>query len=262
MPTLTINGCPIAYDETGSGEPLLLIHAGIADRRMWDDVLRAFSEQFRTIRLDLQGYGDTPLPDGPFAYGADVAGLLTALDLDRANVLGISMGGGVAMDVALSRPELVDRLVLVAPGLPGWPWGDAMNAFDEAETAALERGDLDAASWINVRFWLDGPRPPDEVDAELRQRVFEMQRQAFEMDNPNAEGRWLVPDRGERLGEIVAPTLVVVGDLDQPDFATMARRIADGVQDGRLLMMAGVAHLPPMEAPDEFARLVTGFLRE
>jgi pimeloyl-ACP methyl ester carboxylesterase len=260
MPTLTINHVPIAYDEAGSGPPLLLVHAGITDRRMWDDAMPALSARFRTIRFDLQGYGETPLPDGPFAYGADARELLGALGIARAHVVGISMGGGVALDLAIAHPERVDRLVLIAPGLPGWKWGDAMNAFDEAETAAVERGDLDEASWLNVRFWLDGSRPENVVDPALRRRVFEMQHRAFEMDNDAAEGSWLVPNRGERLGEVTAPTLIVVGELDQPDFAAMARQMAERMPDARLQMMPGVAHLPPMEDPAAFSRLVLEFL--
>jgi 3-oxoadipate enol-lactonase len=263
MPTLTVNGAPYAYDEAGEGSALLLLHAGIADRRMWDDAWPMLVARHRVIRLDLRGYGETPLPDGPFVYAADAAALLGQLGVQRAHVLGVSMGAGVALDLALARPELVDRLVLVAPGLPGWEWGDAMNAFDEAETAALERGDLDDASWINVRFWVDGvQRPGGEADRSVRQRVFEMQKRAFEGDNENAEGGWLVSDRQSKLGEVRSPTLLIVGDLDQPDFLAMGRRMVEGIPGAQLEVMPGVAHLPPMEAPEAFSRLVLDFLEE
>lgn len=261
MPTLTVNGCPQAYDEAGSGQPLLLLHAGIADRRMWDDVMPHLSARHRVIRFDLRGYGDTPLPDGPFVYAADAAALLAALGVSRAHVLGVSMGAGVALDLALGRPKLVDRLLLVAPGLSGWQWSKSMDEFDAAETAALERGDLDQAAWLNVRFWLDGPtRGPEAVDESLRRRVFEMQRRALELDNPAAEGGWLVSDRHLRLAEVHAPTLVVVGELDQPDFARIARHLGERLPNARAEILPGVAHLPPMEAPEAFSRLVLDFL--
>jgi len=261
MPTRTINGVPQAYDVSGAGPPLLLIHAGITDRRMWDDVLPALAERRRTIRLDLRGYGETPLPDDPFCWTADARELLRALDVDRADVVGVSVGAGVALDLALAHPELVRRLVLVAPGFSSWTWSPEMDAFDEAETAAVERGDLDEASWLNVRFWVDGPRRGEtEVPPELRRRVFEMQRRAFEIDNDAAVGSWLVPDRADRLGEVEIPTLLVVGELDQPDFAAIGRHMAEAMPDARLEMMPGVAHLPPMEAPAPFAELVLGFL--
>ena len=128
MPTLPINGVDIAYDESGSGPPLLLIHAGIVDRRMWDDVLPAFAQGHRVVRFDLRGYGDTPLPSGEFAYGADVVALLAALDVERSSIIGVSMGGHVALDVAIAHPELVDRLVVLASGIDGWEHSAAMRA--------------------------------------------------------------------------------------------------------------------------------------
>ena len=261
MPTMPINGVELAYDEAGSGPPLLLLHAGIADRRMWDDVLPLLSERFRVIRPDLRGYGETPLPDGPFVYAADAAELLRALGIARAHVVGVSMGGSVAVDLALAHPELVDHLVLVGAGLPGWEFGDAMNTYDEAETAALERGDLDEASWLNVRFWLDGAtRGEDALDPTLRQRVFGMTRLGFSWENEKAEGGWLVADRRSRMGEITASTLVLVGELDQPDFVDIADAIAALIPGARVQRLAGVAHLPPMEEPAGFVAAVVPFL--
>lgn len=261
MRTLNINGTPHAVDVAGAGNALLLLHAGIADRRMWNDVWPMLTASHRVIRFDLRGYGETPLPADAFSWTADAASLLGELRVERAHLLGVSMGAGVALDLALARPELVDRLILVAPGLPGWQWGDAMNEFDEAETAAVERGDLDEASWVNVRHWVDGVgRPGGEADPSVRQRVFEMQRHAFEIDNPDAKLSWLVPERAERLGEVRSPTLLVVGELDQPDFLEIGRQMAEAIPDARLEVMRGVAHLPPMEDPEAFSRLVLDFL--
>jgi pimeloyl-ACP methyl ester carboxylesterase len=260
MPTLNINGTPHAYEEAGEGSRLLLLHAGITDRRMWDGVWPSLTARHRAIRFDMRGYGDTPLPEDPFSWTADTAALMSELGVERAHVVGVSMGAGVALDLALAHPELVDRLVLVAPGLPGWEFGDAMNEFDEQETAALERGDLDAASWLNVRFWVDGVGRAGEADASVRQRVFEMQKRAYEIDNDVAKLSWLVPDRASRLGDVRSPTMLVVGELDQPDFRDIARKMAADIPDARLELMPGVAHLPPMEAPAEFSRLVLEFL--
>jgi pimeloyl-ACP methyl ester carboxylesterase len=171
------------------------------------------------------------------------------------------MGAGVVLELALDRRDLTDMLVLVAPGLPEWDWDPSMADFAEREAAALERGDLTQASWLNVDFWLAGPfRSPDEVDARLRRNVYEMQRRAFELDNPAAEGTWLMADRQERLGNLEAPTLIVVGELDHADFVEVGRHMATRIPDARLEIVPGVAHLPPMETPDRFARLVLDFL--
>jgi pimeloyl-ACP methyl ester carboxylesterase len=184
---MSVNGVRLAYDEAGSGPPLLLIHAGIADRRMWDDTQVAFTDRYRVIRPDLRGYGETPLPDGRFVNAADMAELLRRLDVPRAHVIGVSMGGSVGMDLALAHPELVDRLVLVAPGLSGWEWGEEAQAGFAAEEAAVEAGDLDEASWVAVRTWLDGPlRGPEVVDSTLRSRVFDIKALGSQGPAPDA----------------------------------------------------------------------------
>jgi 3-oxoadipate enol-lactonase len=170
MATLPVNGVELAYDEVGEGHPLLLLHEGIADRRMWDDVLPVFAERFRVVRLDLRGYGETPLPYGPFVYAADAAGLLEALGIERAHLVGVSLGGHVALDLALARPSRVDRLVLAGSGIDGWEHDSELKAAWEEEEAAFERGDLDEAAWISVRTWLDGPtRDDQEVDPRAPQ---------------------------------------------------------------------------------------------
>jgi pimeloyl-ACP methyl ester carboxylesterase len=261
MATAHLNGVDVAYDEAGDGPALLLLHAGIADRRMWDDVLPSLAGHFRVVRFDFRGYGETPLPDGRFVYAADAAALLDALDIERANVIGVSMGGHVALDLALARQSKVDRLVLVGSGIDGWEHDAALVAAWKEEEDALERGDLDDTAWVNVRTWLDGPmRGEHEVDPTLRRRVFEMQRLALDHENPKAEGGWLTESRHERLGDVRAPTLVLVGELDQPGFGKIARFLADRIPGARFEELPGVAHLPPMEDPDGFARTVVAFL--
>jgi pimeloyl-ACP methyl ester carboxylesterase len=263
MSTVHINGVPYAYDEAGQGSPLLLIHAGIADRRMWDDVWPAFTAHHRVVRLDLRGFGDTPLPAGPFVYADDAAGLLRALGIDQAGVIGVSMGGHVAIDMAIGYREMVGRLVVVAAGIDGWEYSDAIKAEWDLEEAAWESGDLDEVAWVNVRTWLDGPtRGPGALPAGLRRRVWEMQRTALDHDNDEARGGWATESRRKRLGEITAPTLVMVGELDQPDFGEIARMLGSEIPGARFEELPGVAHLPPMEAPAEFSRVVLDFLAE
>jgi 3-oxoadipate enol-lactonase len=263
MATLPLNGIELAYDEVGEGPPLLLLHAGIVDRRMWDDVVPAFAERFRVVRCDLRGYGETPLPAGPFSYAADAAGLLDALGVEGAHVVGVSLGGHVALDLALAHPSSVDRLVLAGSGIDGWEHDAELKAAWVEEEAAFERGDLDEAAWISVRTWLDSPTRDDQaVDPALRRRVFEMQRLALDHENPEAHGEWLTPSRRERLGDVSAPTLVLVGELDQPGFGRIARFLAAGIPGARFEELPGVAHLPPMEDPTGFARTAIAFLEE
>ena len=262
MPTLTANGIEIGYDQAGAGPPLLLVHAGIVDRRMWDPVWDALAARYRVIRPDLRGFGETPNPDGGFAHWRDLAEMLRSLEAAPAHVVGVSMGASAALELALAEPALVDRLLMVAPGLAGWEWSAALRAEWDAEEAAWQAGDLDEVAWINIRTWLDGPMRGGEAPSALRRAVFDMQRHALDLDNDNAVAVPLEPPARERLGEVRAPTLVVVGELDQPDMMAIGEHMAEAMPDARLTVMLGVAHLPPMEAPEAFVTLVEEFLAE
>jgi 3-oxoadipate enol-lactonase len=256
MPTLT-------YDQAGNGHPLLLVHAGIVDRHMWDPVWESLTAGYRVIRPDLRGFGETPVSLEPYTNSADLADLLRELDAAPAHVIGVSNGGAASLDLALAEPGLVDRLVLVAPGLPGWEWGPQLQADWEAEEAAWERRDLDEVAWMNVRIWVDGPQRGGEAPSEVRQAVFDMYRHALELQA--VEGAMdpepREPRARDHLGEVSQPTLIVVGDLDQPDMMAVGEHVAASIPGARLAAMHGVAHLPPMEAPDAFVDLVTGFLK-
>lgn len=261
MAKLHVNGVDMAYDVSGDGPPLVLLHEGIADRTMWDDVTPMLAESYRVVACDLRGFGETPLPDGPFVYAADVAALLEELGIERAHVIGASLGGHVALDLVIARPELVDRLVLVGSGIDGWEHDATLTAAWAEEEEAWERGDLDDVAWINVRTWLDGPtRGEDAVPQALRRRVYEMQRAALDQENPNATGGWLTPSRRERLPDVASPTLVLVGALDQRDFRRIGRFLAEEIPGAQFAELPGVAHLPPLERPEAFARTVIGFL--
>jgi 3-oxoadipate enol-lactonase len=260
MATMTVNDAPIAYDEAGTGHPLALVHAAIVDRRMWDPVWDAFAARYRAIRHDMRGYGETPLPSGPHAAWRDLAGLLRELDAAPAHVVGVSGGASAVLELAIAEPELVDQLVLVAPGLAGWEWSDGLRATWAEEEAAYERGDLEEVAWINVRTWLDGRRPAEALHPDLRQAVWEMQRHALDLENESAPAEPLDPPVRDRLDEVRAPTLIIVGALDQPDMLAIGQHLAGAIPNARLEVMSGVAHLPPMEAPEAFVGRVAAFL--
>lgn len=260
MPSLPINDVALAYDEAGAGHPLALVHAAIVDRRMWDPVWDAFAAHYRTIRHDMRGYGETPLPNGPHAAWRDLADLLRDLDATPAHVIGASGGGSAALELAIAEPKLVDRLVLVAPGFAGWEWSDGLRALWAEEEVAYERGDLDEVAWVNVRTWLDGRRPAEALHPDLREAVWEMQRQALNQENQAAPAEPLEPPARERLAEVRAPTLIIVGALDQPDMLGIGQHLAESIPNARLEVMSGVAHLPSMEAPEAFVGLVAAFL--
>ena len=249
----------------GKGPAVALVHEGICDSRMWDPQWDSWSREFRLLRVDLRGFGHSPLEPGAFAHARDLIAVLEEHGFDRAALVGVSLGGRVVLEVALARPELVSGLVLVAPGLPGHAWSDEVKNDWEDEEAALVAGDLDAAVEVNLRTWVDGPRRrPADVDHALRKRVGEMQRRAFELQLAVEEDdeELLVEDMAQRLGEIQAPALVIVGEEDQPDMHAIAGRLERELPNARRATIPGTAHVPSMERPREFDELVLPFLRE
>ena len=253
------------HEVAGEGRPVLLIHEGICDSRMWASQWQTFPQVHRTVRCDLRGFGQTPLPTEPYSNARDVVELLDRLELGAAALVGVSLGGRVALEVALARPDLVERLVLVGPGLPGHAWSDTVRIYSEQEDAAVARGDLDAAVEANLRMWVDGPnRRPDEVDPSVRSFVGMMQRRALELQAPvweEVEEELLVPDVWSRYVELRVPTLVLVGSEDVSDIHAIADRLASGIPGARKVVIAGTAHVPSLERPEEFDRLVLAFLR-
>jgi len=258
----------IAYDRAGprGAPPVVLVHAGIADRRMWDPIWPHLTKRRDAVRLDLRGYGDSATaPTGALDNVTDVLDTLAELGVERCPLVGASYGSGIAVEVALTRPALVDRLLLCPPG--GSLLADLtpdLRAFFDAENAALEAGDLDAAVQANLTTWVAGPhRRLDDVDPTLVGSVATMQRRAFDVTvDWDVEERELDPPALDRLAEIDAPTWVLVGGLDLDTTHDAARRVVEGVTGARRVDWPDVAHLPSMERPADFLSLLGEWLAE
>jgi 3-oxoadipate enol-lactonase len=228
----------------------ILLHAGIADSRM-------YRQQVHTLAparaLDLPGFGTTALePDSLDDRGY----VRDALPDQPVTLIGTSLGGRIALELALEAPDRVAALVLVGPGLPGHEWSAEVRAFGAEEEEALERGDLDAAVDANVRLWL-----ADDADPEVRALVAEMQRNAFVLQQGHDyKDVPLVPPASERLAEVRAPTLVVTGDEDVRDIHEIADKLVAEIPGAERATIAGAGHLPSLERPDEFDRVVLAFL--
>lgn len=253
----------IWYDLHGEGPAVALVHAGIADSRMWEPQLRSFPDSHTVVRLDLPGFGRSPIETNPVSYRGSIGEALDATGVARAAVVGSSLGGRAALEFALDSPERVSALVLVGAAIDDHDWSDAMEAFDAEEEAALERGDLEGAAIVNVDFWVAGPgRSLDEIDPDVRELVAEMQRHAFELSKGHDDLRAarLEPPASQRLGDIAVPTVVVTGDEDVVDIRVIGDRLAREIPDAERAHIAGAAHLPNLERPEEFDRIVLGFL--
>ena len=260
--TAEVNGATLHYEIAGGGGPLVLVHAGISDGRMWDAQVDAFSVHHRVIRYGLRGFGRSPMVPGPFSHHADLRALLDALGVDRAVFVGCSMGGGAVIDFALENPERAEALVLVGSAVGGFEFDEGPPEEWDELVAADEAGDLERVSELEVRMWVDGPRRgPDVVDPTVRDLVREMNLIALKNEATQL-GEELEPERSaaSRLSGIQAPTLVLVGDEDRARTLAAADLLEGEIPNVRKTVMPGTAHLPNMERPGEFNRLMLDFL--
>ena len=235
---------------------VLLLHAGIADRRMWLPQIEALEGAgYRVVAPDLPGFGDAALAPGTVDYVNFAADRLEG----PAAVVGCSFGGRVALELAVARPDHVERLVLVGAGLGAWDWSESTQAGFAEEEAALDRGDLVAAAEQQAGMWL----APD-ASPEVRALTVAMTIRSYEQQLP-VEGQvktvWPQPSAETRLGEVATPTLVVVGSEDVNDIVSMAERLTGAIPGARLETIEGAGHLPSLERPDELNRVLLEFLR-
>ena len=256
------NGAKLYVEAAGSGHGLVFIHAGVADSRMWDAEFAAFQERFRVVRFDLRGFGRSPMVPGSFAYHDDVVAVMDAAGVPTATLVGCSFGARVAMDACLANPSRVDRLVLVAPGLSSMDDDPDIQKFGEEEDALVEKGDLEGATELNLRMWVDGPfRRPGQVSSDVREQVRVMQLDAFRVPVPEGVHRVrLEPPADDRLAEIGVPTLVIVGALDLPVKFRTAERIEGSIPGARRVVIPDAAHMVTLERPAEFQRILREFL--
>jgi 3-oxoadipate enol-lactonase len=256
----------VHVDVAGSGTEVVLIHAGICDSRMWDPQWPVLTREHRVLRLDLRGFGRSPLEPGDLCHAQDVLDAMDRYDFESPAVVAASMGGTVALDLALGAPERVGALALLAPAMDHEFSPELVARWDDEEEA-LERGHLDTAVAINLRLWVEGPgRPEGAAPADVRGLVAQMQRRAFELQlaaGDDVDERMLATEEmSGRLGEIAVPALVLVGEHDVSDFRAIADRVAGGIAGATLHNIGGAAHLPSMEQPEVVEELLVPFLLE
>ena len=265
MTAYTASG--IAYDRAGPrGEPpVVLIHAGVADRRMWQPLWPGLTRERDVIRLDQRGFGDSVTrPAGRLSPAGDVLEVLAEADAGRCHLVGASFGAGVAVETALTRPAAAASLLLAAPaGSLLAEVTPTLRAFIDAEREALARGDLDAAVEANLSCWVEGPhRQAGDVDPALRELVGRMQRRAFEVtaDWDDVEEQELEPPALDRLGQVAVPVLVLAGGLDLDTVLDAAGRVAAQVPGARRADWPQAGHLPSLEDPAGFLALLRQWL--
>jgi pimeloyl-ACP methyl ester carboxylesterase len=231
---------------------------------MWAPQLKSFAHEHRVIAPDLPGFGTAAYESDVIDFRGAVRDAMDDAGMDCAALVGTSLGGMVALGVALESPERVNALVLVGTPSDDHDWSDELEKLDGVEMAALERGDLDAAAEAMVRGWVAGPRRDlDDVDPRIRELVMAMQRKAYELqEGTDVRSKQLDPPASQRLAEVSVPTLVLTGEEDFDDIKVIGDRLAAEIPGARRAKMSFTAHLPSLERPEEFDRIVLGFLRE
>ena len=200
-------GTSIAYDSVGDGPDLVFLHAGIADRTMWQPQVDVLSDRFRCTTFDHRGMGGSPLGDVPFSRRDDLGAILDAVGARSASLIGCSIGAGFALDFAIERPQRVEKLVLVGVTPVGFDHDDpALDELDRRSEAAIEAGDFEEAANIEVRLWVDGPRRDEGAAPQwLRDKVKQWCLPTYSVTDWG-ESAQLDPPTIDRLGEVAAPT--------------------------------------------------------
>jgi pimeloyl-ACP methyl ester carboxylesterase len=259
-----VDGARLEYDVAGDGEPVVLLHPGLWDRRTWDDQFDVFSRTHRVLRYDARGYGRSSgiEPGRPYSRVDDLVGVMDAVGLERAALVGCSMGGGTALDCALVRPERLSALVLVAPGVSGTEEGTPEEeAWDAERWAPIEEliasGDHEAAMDECLRSYWTTLGTDDPAGARVRAIAFD-NLHTLAMDE-SAERR-IDPPAYARLEEVEAPTLVLPADHDPPYARRIYAELGERIPGARVVRIPDVDHVVNLRKPAEFDEAVLGFL--
>ena len=247
-----VNGTRLSYEIVGQGPAVILIHGGLVDSRLWDDQMNDFSKQCRVVRYDLRGFGKSADASEPFSHIEDLRALLDFLKIERATLVGLSLGGIIAADFALEYPERVDRLVLVGPGLRGDkqpPTKEAISAWEAASRGAEPFAEATMRSGL-----YSGVQPGTVIHTRLRQMLLDN----FKAVSSFRPGflKYPEPTTIERLESIKAPTLVVIGSRDAQNLKNIADLLAKRIPGARKVVINGASHHPPVEKPKQFNKVV------
>lgn len=260
---LEVGNASLYYEETGRGSPLVMIHGGLLDGRSWDLQVDAFGGDYRVVRYDTRHHGRSRSEPGEFCNFEDLRAVLVGLGIEKAVMVGSSLGARTAIDFAITYPDRVTALILVSPGASGFEHHSAAFAKHSQEFGRSFQGGIDAAIEYFLRWTLDGPtRPSSAVDSSVRDKVRRMVKDSVVKQSPQNVLKELEPPAIGRFNEILAPTLVVVGEVDQPYIHELADMVATSAQNAEVAVIPDSAHMVNMEAPQAFNNAVRTFLAD
>ncbi len=255
-----IGGVKLYFEMAGKGKTVVLIHGGLVDSRLWDDQFAAFAKHYRVVRYDLRGFGKSDFPAKEFSHTADLYALLNYLKIEKASLVGLSLGGVIAADFTILHPERVEKLVFTSAGLRGDKSPRNEQSIAVYKTAESEGRDKAIAMWADHPFFASG-----KDNAEYVRRTRQMLIDNYRYWGPTPEPIPLVWDKFltiDRLPEIKAPALIIAGGRDAPQILSIAESLHSGIKNSEKVMIPGVSHHLNMEKPREYNKLVLRFLKK
>lgn len=250
------DGGQLAYELSGAGTPVVLIHGFSLDMRSWDRQAAALALEHTVLRYDVRGFGASSRPTGPYDHADDLAGLLAALQVPAAHLVGLSLGANIALACAVRHPQLVRSLVLASSGLAGHPWTEPRPPDAAAEYARQHGTEAARAFWLGHALFAP-VRDHDEARTELEAMVRDYSGWHWENVNPAAAFSEVAA-----LPGIAAPTLVVSGSRDIAGYQAIARTLASTIPGARLLVIPDAGHMLTMEASGPFNAALLDFIRQ
>ena len=255
----------LAVEIVGDGDPIIFLHAAVADKRMWRAQMESIGENSKAIAYDRRGFGETLYKEEEFSSVAD---LFTVIDTFAENkrpiLVGSSQGGRIALDAALLHPSRIRGLVLIAPNIAGAP--EVANSGEIKhllvfQKEVIESGKVDDVNLIKARLWLDGPLAPEgRVEGEARQLFFDMNAIVLQSPSTGTDRDIIsLSPAFHRLKEISMPSLMIWGNLDFPHIQDRCRLAASNIADGSNHELVGTGHLPSLDQPEEISKLIEDF---
>ena len=256
--TVPVDGGSLYYETLGKGAPVILIHGGFGDLRMWDPQFETLSQAFRVVRYDHRGFGKSSAPTQAYSPVADLVKLMEHLELKRANLVGNSMGGTLALDFALLQPDRTGAVVVIASAAGGYPTPEEdLKSVDQVMRTAREKG-----TGAAVPFWLRHPMVSVAMShaaaGPLVRRMVEDNQKMFVADHWPQEQ--MSPPAFERIAGLNANVLFIVGDRDVASVRAGAEASAARIKKAKVVTITDADHLPQLEKPAEVNKLLVEYI--
>lgn len=262
---IKVRDSQIYYEEVGTGEPLILAHAGYLDSRMWDDQFLFFANNgYKVIRFDSFAHGKSNDGESSPLFDEIIKKLVDELNLGKVNIAGVSMGGSASIDFTLEYPEKVNSLILISTGIYGYKWqkDKVLLPLLQELMINLSEENITKSADVFLKSWTDGPRRKStEVDSKIRNKIREMIMDRFKNHGFVKKAMNTFPKAIERFKEIDCPVLIINGELDMPSINEISNLLNKGIKKSELIEIKAAGHMLNMEKPEQFNNLLLSFLK-